>query len=149
MSSTKRPTRGAALVTTVAPVSVTLADGSRVQLAPQSQLELKGSDEQRVELELERGRLQCAVAAKPERRFSVAAGGFEVVARGTRFSVAFARDDELAVEAQDGNVEIYRLGISEPRARLSAGQRWSIELEQAPPRTAASSSASDPARALR
>lgn len=130
-------TSGAAqIATSGAPVSLTLADGSRLELAPETQITLEHEAPRRVSVRLTRGTVDCTVAARPERRFSVAALGYEVVARGTRFSVSLEHE-QLAVDLREGKVDVYRVGASEPEARVLAGGHWSSE----PVRLAAGSAA--------
>lgn len=129
----------ASLVTRGAPTSVQLAEGSRLSLDADSRLELREGTRERVALRLERGRVECDVAARPERSFSVTAGGFDVVARGTRFSVDVGDGTRaLAVAVEEGKVVILRAGSQQEQASLVAGQRWSVVLSSA----AASASAS-------
>lgn len=120
------------LVTSGASTGVQLADGSRLGLDPDSRLELHEGTRQRVALRLERGRVECDVAARPERRFSVTAGGFDVVAHGTRFSVDVGDGTRaLTVAVEEGKVVIQRAGSRREQASLVAGQRWSAALASA------------------
>jgi hypothetical protein len=123
----------AEIVTSGAPASLTLGDGSRLELAERTQITLDDADPRRVALALAQGDLDCTVSHRPERRFSVTALDYEIVARGTRFSVSIEPTRrEVGVVLHEGKVDIYRGGTSQPEASVSAGQRWSSSSARAP-----------------
>ncbi|GGD37093.1 FecR family protein [Pseudoxanthomonas indica] len=82
-----------------------LADGSRVVLDADSQLRVVFADGHR-DLQLPRGRAHFAVAHDPARPFRVQAGGIVSQAIGTRFSVAHASADQVAVVVDEGRVRV-------------------------------------------
>lgn len=73
----------------------TLADGSRVQLSPQTALSVDFSDTHR-RVRLDKGEAYFEVAADPGRPFSVRARGVSATALGTEYAVA-NRDDRVSV----------------------------------------------------
>ncbi len=100
--------------------SLTLIEGSEVQLAAGAQIDLTLADDREVVVVLQRGRASFDVTKRPSRRFVVKADSIEVRVVGTKFAV---RRDGRAVE-----VEVER-GIVEVREgdvvkRLVKGERW-------------------------
>lgn len=92
-----------------------LADGSRVVLDADSQLRVDFAEGHR-ELELQRGRAHFAVAHDAARPFRVQAGGIVSQAIGTRFSVARAQADDVAVVVDEGRVRVSERVAAEPSA---------------------------------
>jgi transmembrane sensor len=105
--------------------SVALADGSAVELAPQSHLDLVESKQESVKLSLEYGRVTCDVAKNAKRAFSVVAGDVVVKVVGTKFSVS-RNAGRVEVEVQRGVVEVKSPTRAEP-LRLAAGQSYREE----------------------
>ena len=96
-----------------------LADGSQAILASDSRIDVRLSRRQR-HIALERGEAFFSVAKDPARPFVVAAGGHDVVAVGTRFSVR--RDGpDLRVVVTEGTVRLQSRGSDRPAALLPAG----------------------------
>lgn len=86
--------------------TVRLADGSSVELEPNSELFTSfGSD--RRELKLERGRARFDVAHEL-RPFVVLAGGGSVTARGTVFDVSLESDKRVTVRLLQGAIDVER-----------------------------------------
>jgi hypothetical protein len=84
-------------------------------------------DPHEVRVQLEQGKLECEVAHDPERRFVVAVGAWEVVVKGTRFTVSSGPDgasEQVVVSVEHGLVEV-RQAPDRVVALLGAGQRWS------------------------
>lgn len=119
-------TEKATLATTNTARALDLEDGSRLQLAAYTRVEVSRRTPQATELRLTQGRVECDVVPDKQRRFSVLANGVEVRVTGTRFSVELIpADDRVSVEVQRGSVEVRPPhGAGLPR-RLVAGERWS------------------------
>lgn len=118
-------------------LSMNLGEGSSVELAAATRVEVTESNPSALQLRLGKGSVLCDVAHQPRRRFSVFAGGVEVRVVGTRFRVSMAENAEVGVEVERGTVEITVLEGSEPPRRLSAGERWSMLPRVAQPAVAA------------
>jgi ferric-dicitrate binding protein FerR (iron transport regulator) len=105
-----------------------LPDGSTLALAEHTDARVLELDPHEVRVQLERGRVECDVAHDPARRFVVAAGGVEVVVKGTLFTVSSGHDatapEQVSVSVQRGLVEVRR-PPDQVLALLGAGQRWS------------------------
>ena len=106
---------------------LTLADGSRVELAEATRLEFSTVRPDAVRLLLTRGAVDLDVAHVEGRSFTVAAAGVDVTVRGTRFRVALSESPvaELTVSVQRGRVEASRRGSGEPSREIAAGETWS------------------------
>lgn len=116
--------------------TITLADGSRVQLGGRSRLTFSLRPQVR-EIHLEEGEAFFAVAKDPARPFQVHAGAATVTAVGTEFDV-HRSDDRVTVSVLEGKVMIQGMaplvpvrwlapvkpvGQAEP---LSAGERTTV-----------------------
>jgi len=114
---------------------VALADGSSIDLQPQSRLEMKRETKNSVELVLQRGKARFDVAHVEGRRFAVVAANVRVHVVGTKFDVG-VDDQEVRVAVQRGAVDVVVDGAATP-VRLTAGQSWSLDREPpaAPPVT--------------
>ncbi|GHC02445.1 FecR family protein [Thermomonas carbonis] len=98
-----------------------LADGSQAILASDSRIDVRLSRKQR-HIALAQGEAFFSVAKDPDRPFVVAAGGHDVVAVGTRFSVR--RDGpDLRVVVTEGTVRLESQagGSTRPASLLPAG----------------------------
>jgi transmembrane sensor len=84
--------------------SVTLADGSVVQIDPESRLRIRLRKHER-EVSLERGRALFRVAKDPTRPFVVRAEATQVRAVGTQFGVEQAREG-IVVTVAEGKVAV-------------------------------------------
>lgn len=117
---------GASLETGSAASSRRLPDGSVVDVAPVSRLEVDEVAPNEIRLSLPRGRASFDVARRPERRFVVATPVAEVLVVGTKFEVSTEDLGEVVqtrvvvergfVEVRDGRGTAHRLG---------AGEEWS------------------------
>jgi TolA-binding protein len=140
---------GAWLESARAEVSVRLEDGSRVELAPDSQLKLVENREQRVALELRSGRARFEVKHDRARPFAISVGPAEVRVIGTRFELsrmARAGASTLRVAVSEGVVEVRRRDRpDEPPQRIHGGETWSAELLEA--REVAKAAPVEPAQA--
>jgi transmembrane sensor len=101
---------------------VTLADGSRVTLAPASSLRPTWRLARRTYV-LQGGQAFFAVVHDAKRPFTVAAGEATVRVLGTRFDVRKAARDRVRIEVEQGLVEVSRqTGSGASVARVAAGQ---------------------------
>jgi transmembrane sensor len=101
--------------------AIPLADGSKVTLNTNSQIDVVFSNKART-VKLDRGEAFFEVSKDVTRPFVVEIADKRVVAVGTRFSIRRDEDD-LRVYVDDGRVQIKRLGIAPEAAEtlLSAG----------------------------
>lgn len=98
---------------------VRLADGSELDIAPDTRLRVK-FDSSRRRIELDAGRIVVAVASDP-RPFEVAAGGGLVRDIGTRFAVD-AGAAQTHVTVVEGMVEIDLPASGRPPRKVGAGE---------------------------
>lgn len=118
---------GARLETAADRMSVSLVDGSRLTLDPNSEVAVQDRSASAVRLVVQRGRLACDVTHREGRSFVVLASGVEVRVVGTQFSVASERDGgavRVEVSVQRGAVEVRAPGQAEA-TRVEAGHSWS------------------------
>ncbi|MDG9930604.1 MULTISPECIES: FecR domain-containing protein [unclassified Pseudomonas] len=97
---------------------LTLADGSRLELAPHTRVDLALDGERRV-LRLHGGELHVQVAADPSRPFEVEAAGGRIRALGTGFDVR-REGDRVSVVVTEHSVLVSQDGAEQ---RLESGQR--------------------------
>lgn len=111
-------------------VSVTLADGSLVQLGAMTRARLTSAQPKAIRIDLERGAVEIEATHVEGRSFVVGAGGYDVHVVGTHFSVERDPGEEVTVHVDRGVVEVGASGgngggnAGETR-RLAAGERWS------------------------
>lgn len=122
-----------------APRALRLTDGSSLQLAPSSSLQVRGDATSAVSLALGRGRVSCDVPHVPGRKFSVVAADVEVRVVGTQFSVASTEGvaPRVEVSVQRGVVEVVSARRPGLVARVVAGQIWVQEAGSSAPAPAA------------
>jgi len=103
----------------------TLADGSRVALAPGAELLIRAQGPRDVQLELLRGEARFDVPHADGRQFVIVAASTEVRVRGTRFTVAVDdKTGQVRVSVDDG-VVVARLRSAGARTdKVEAGQTW-------------------------
>jgi TolA-binding protein len=109
-----------------APITFKLAEGTNIDVDPNSQLELLRNGDDVVAMALARGAARFDVAKRPGRRFSVQAGAIEVVVTGTQFYLSrrpTAEGERMHVSVQEGTVEVNRSGKAV--AVLHRGEQWS------------------------
>jgi transmembrane sensor len=118
-----------------APARQTLPDGSVVELKDDARLAARfaaaGVGARRVALE--RGEAHFTVVPDPSRPFIVAAGGLEVRAVGTAFSVELA-GSQITVLVTEGTVAVARAAVTpggSAEISLTAGQRVAADLSTA------------------
>jgi hypothetical protein len=123
------PFHQAALETAGDALVVDLHDGSRLEFASRTRVEVIESAEEHLSMRLRHGRVDCDLVPKPGRRFMLVAAGVEVRVTGTRFSVELTPNgDRVEVAVTRGSVEVTAPLAEEPKRRLATGERWSIEL---------------------
>jgi transmembrane sensor len=102
------------------PLTLHLGDGSRLQLAPGTDVEPLENDGQEVRLSLRRGRLAAEIRHVASRRWTVDAGLARVEVVGTRFTVE--RDARrVRVEVEEGVVLVRSERMPERERRVPAG----------------------------
>jgi TolA-binding protein len=118
---------GAWLAATQEPLTLAFSDRSRVVLAPHAAARLVRLDATRVELGLERGRLDLDVEPGPGRTWRVVAGPFAVDVLGTAFSVEWRPEAlTLTVAVARGSVHVRGGDLPDEGSRLNAGQRLEV-----------------------
>ena len=100
--------------------TVTLADGSRLQLNGDTEVSVRLDDAQRM-LVLQRGEAVFEVAHDSLRPFKVTAGGGEVTALGTRFQVR-RQTNHVTVTLLEGAVQLEHKGAGE-QVRMAPGDQ--------------------------
>ena len=93
--------------------SVTLSDGSTVQLNTNSRVEVRFSSAER-RVHLTRGEAYFSVAHNPRRPFSVYAANGIVTAVGTAFTVRLREQDAVEVTVEKGRVALSTLSEAGP-----------------------------------
>jgi transmembrane sensor len=107
-------------VSSTAPESVRLADGTLVKLMDGAKVEPYFSDNER-RIVMIGGRARFTVAHDASRPFRVVAGDSEVVALGTVFEVDLTRADPV-IRLVTGSVEVRAPGSDAPALRLRPGE---------------------------
>lgn len=113
--------QGATVSSTATPVSVSLHEGTRVQLEPQTRLQVALQSREDVLLLLDQGSVRLDVVKNPKRRFIVRAADIDVQVIGTQFDVRRS-GGQISVAVHRGIVEVRN---GEQIHRLTAGERWS------------------------
>lgn len=105
---------------------VRLADGSELDIAPNTRLKLR-FDSARRRLDLDEGQIVVSVAADPQRPFEIAAGGGMIRDIGTRFEVSTGQEQTRIVVAE-GMVEVSgpAMGAATP-LRIGAGEAMEFD----------------------
>jgi transmembrane sensor len=107
---------------------LTLPDGTRAELGPDSRLAVADYRPDRIQLVLERGRAEFDVAPVRGRAVVVVAADFEVSVVGTRFLVTLGAGPDqprLDVSVRQGKVTIRNRKEPHDVRTLSAGESWS------------------------
>lgn len=103
-----------------------LEDGSTVQLAPQTALDVRFTPARR-SVTLLSGEAFFEVVSQPARPFEVRAGNIAVTVVGTAFTVRLS-EDALTVAVQHGAVDLRSVqGAATPAQRLAPGDRVTID----------------------
>ena len=113
--------------------SLTLPDGSQVELSPSSRLVIDEYSGARVQLTLQKGRVAFEVTHQSRRPFNIDAAGLDITVIGTRFSVSLVPDSQqVTVQVDKGKVKV-RNRLSPPDDRvLAAGQSWTSSVVVGP-----------------
>ena len=114
--------------------TLVMPDGSRAVLEPQSHITLATVRPDLVEMSLDRGGVDFEVVHREQRRFVVTAGGYDVIDKGTRFTVrlvANAGKTSLEVKVLDGRVQVARHGNPSDSKQLGGGETWSATVDDA------------------
>lgn len=105
---------------------VTLEDGTIVELAPQSALDVRFTANRRSVVLLS-GEAFFDIAANPDRPFEVQAGELSVVVTGTAFDVRLQKES-LAVAVERGSVQVQSsFSASSAPVRLGPGDRLVVD----------------------
>jgi hypothetical protein len=107
-----------------AQTSITLADGSRVDLGVASRARLTSTRAKAIRIDLERGSIDVEATHVEGRTFEVAAGAYEVHVVGTHFAVERDPGERVTVRVDRGAVDVVASAGGETR-RLAAGEQWS------------------------
>lgn len=110
---------------------VALADGSVVTMNTATTMTVSYSDDARL-IRLSGGEALFDVAKNPERPFIVSAGGAQVRAVGTSFTVARLPQAPVQVLVREGIVEVTRPQRRQEAARLTANMRAVVAPQAAP-----------------
>ncbi len=133
----------AALIAEATTRNVELSDGSRIQVAQQSRLEVVSNDGTTFVTALSRGSAHFEVNPKGKRRWIIEAGLTSVEVVGTRFTVT--RDEhQVKVSVEKGLVLVRGASVPGGRQRLGAGQHLVAPTTLEPPAKASPR----PARAI-
>jgi transmembrane sensor len=108
------------------PTSITLAEGSRVDLGPSTRARLTSARPKAIRIDLERGSVDIEATHVEGRTFVVGAGGYEVRVVGTHFAVRRDPGDQIVVRVDRGAVVVAAAGSAGGETRrLGAGEQWS------------------------
>jgi hypothetical protein len=108
------------IVTADSPAQLTLGRAA-ITVAPRSSLWIRGAESRGVQVMLESGRVECAVAPRRDgSAFVVQAGDVRVEVVGTRFAVE-RHGAAVSVQVSKGAVTVYHDG---ERVELGAGEAW-------------------------
>lgn len=108
---------------------LTLPDGSRVALAPATQMSVVAATPDRVHLALESGAIDVEATHRDGRSFTVSASSYRVIVVGTHFTVRKESVNGriiVAVAVQQGRVRVD--GPADSRT-LGAGESWSAAID--------------------
>ena len=103
--------------------TVTMADGTRLIVEPAARVRWDRVQADRLEATLETGEVNLDVPHVASRAFVIHAGAFDIVDRGTRFTVSVT-SGQVGVAVQSGQVEVRRRDQSESARTLGAGESW-------------------------
>jgi transmembrane sensor len=114
--------------------SVTLADGSRVDLGAATRARLTSAKAKAIRIDLERGSVDIEATHVEGRTFVVGAGPYDVRVVGTHFVVRRDPGAQVTVQVERGAVEVAAAaGTSGETRRLAAGEQWSAPESNALP----------------
>lgn len=108
--------------------TLAFSEGTRIQLAAGTRSRLQEVSDKGASLVLESGRAELKVTHRPNARWSVSAGPFEVQVTGTRFSVEWnGLNESLTVDVDEGSVRIEGPESAEA-IRVGAGEHYEADL---------------------
>jgi hypothetical protein len=126
---------GALVESVQTPIAMRLEDGSQLELAPRTGLQLLHNEPRAIELSLRSGRARFHVTHSRARSFKIDVGQAEVRVVGTRFEIersARGSASLVRVSVYEGVVEIRRRDQAADGGelrRLRAGETWSALFE--------------------
>ena len=134
--------------------SLTLPDGSHIELTDDARLQVNELGATRVQMTLLGGHAQFRVAHEPRRAFVVVAGRYEVSVVGTQFTVTVASgatSAPVAVHVDQGKVTVRERSSAHDARTLSAGESWSdgsADSSESPTNDIGANQASNPRASL-
>ena len=131
---------GATLQTAGDRLTVDLDDGSKLELASNTRVQVLPGDARHAAIQLQHGSVVCDVASRSKRHFSVFVADLEVRDTGTRFSVSRNSDSgQVEVAVERGSVLIVGPSGVQGGKSIAAGERWfrdrsrALDSAKAPP----------------
>ncbi len=113
--------QGATVNSTTSAISVSLHEGTKIELQPHTQLQVALQSRDEVLLLLAEGEVRLDVVKNSKRRFIVRADDVDVQVVGTQFEVRRS-SSQISVTVRRGIVEVH---TGEQVHRLTAGESWS------------------------
>ena len=107
--------------------SLTLPDGTRIELAAASSLVINEYGSSLVRISLKQGQAQFQVAHVAKRPFNVLVAGYEISVMGTRFNVKLESASEsphVTVHVEQGKVSVRARTAPGDEKVLSGGESW-------------------------
>ena len=126
------------------PETIDFWDGSRVLLEPRGAASVVQLDRQHTKLTLKRGALEASVRHRDGVSWTIAAGPYEVLVVGTKFTVGWQQaSSTFRVAVTEGRVRVTGGELGARVLHLGPGQQW--ERRGAPPAPLVSASPAPPA----
>jgi hypothetical protein len=113
--------------------SLTLPDGTRIELAAASRLVIDEYGDSLVRVSLRQGEAQFQVTHVPSRHFDVLVAGYEISVVGTRFSVKLESASHVTVHVEQGKVSVRTRNAPGDEKVLSSGESWTDVPVSSPP----------------
>jgi transmembrane sensor len=105
--------------------SVTLADGSRIELGAATRARLTSDRPKAIRVDLERGSIEVEATHVEGRTFAVGAGSYDVRVVGTHFAVVREPGERVTVRVDRGAVDVVAVAAGSETRRLAGGEQWS------------------------
>jgi transmembrane sensor len=121
--------RALLILETRTPRTTVLSDGSRIELATDSALEVLENDGNMFVCALRRGRVTLDVVPGGPRRFRVEAGAVAIEVVGTRFLVD-RRESSVVIEVERGSVLVRGENVRDGVQKLLPGSRLEVSVAQ-------------------